>query len=124
MHDPSADRRQARIAQNEARFRLINERLEADLRRLCPTSEPQPFICECGSRSCQESVSLNLAEYEAVRRQPDHFAVLPHHVFSEAERVVERHERYFVVEKLGVAAIVSELTDPRGEDASDAALFM
>lgn len=35
------------------------------------------------------------------------------HVLPEAEDVVERHERYWVVEKISVAAAVAERADPR-----------
>ena len=37
---------------------------------------------------------------------PTHFAVVPdeRHVFADVERVVERHDRYWVVEKSGAAA--------------------
>lgn len=113
MFDPAAEWRQERIARNEASFRLINERLESSLRRLAPTPDPVPFVCECGSRSCQDSVLLTLAEYESVRAHADHFAVKPGHVFPEAETVVTRNDRYLVVEKQGVAAVISELTNPR-----------
>lgn len=120
MLDPSAEWRQARIARNEASFRMINERLEASLKRLSPTPEPLPFVCECGSRRCRDTVTLTLDEYESVRTAADRFVVAPGHVFSEAETVLERHPRYVVVQKLGVAAIISEMTNPRDDEASGA----
>jgi hypothetical protein len=39
-------------------------------------------------------------------------------VISDIERVVERHERYWVVEKLGEAAEVSEALDDRARVAA------
>jgi hypothetical protein len=113
MPDQSAEWRHERIARNEASFRLINERLEASLKQLPITPEPHEFICECGLRSCEETVLLTVAEYESVRAQPDRFVVRPGHVFPEVETVVERHDQYLVVEKHGVAGIISELTSPR-----------
>ena len=40
--------RERRIAENESRFREINERLEADLRKIPDDGEAAEFICECG----------------------------------------------------------------------------
>jgi hypothetical protein len=55
---------------------------------------------------------LTRAEYESVRSEPARFAVLPGHVFSEAERVIEEHDGYLIVEKNeDVRGIVE--TDPR-----------
>ena len=50
-------------------------------------------------------------EYEAVRaRGSDCFFVKPGeaHMVQERENVVERHERYWVVQKFGLAAEVAE----------------
>jgi hypothetical protein len=106
--------RQKRIAQNETSFRDINERLEQGLRNVRHTPELLSFICECGDRSCEEFVSLSLAEYEAVRRDSRRFAVVPGHVFPEAERVVADNERFMVVEKTGDAVEVTDAADHRG----------
>ena len=52
---------------------------------------------------------------EMVRAEPTRFVVAPgdDHVTPEIERVVQREERYWVVEKVGVAAEVSKNLDPR-----------
>jgi hypothetical protein len=42
-------------------------------------------------------------EYERVRSQRDRFAVVPGHENSEIEHVVERDDRYVVVDKLDEA---------------------
>jgi hypothetical protein len=54
-------------------------------------------------------------EYEALRAKGTRFAVMPHedHVYPDVELVVERHDRCWVVEKIGVAARVAEEIDPR-----------
>lgn len=59
---------------------------------------------------CTEPVPLTHEEYEAVRTRPTCFLVLPDdaHVIADVEKVVERHERYWVVEKIGVAAELAE----------------
>ena len=105
--------REARIAKNETRFRDINERLEQGLRQVRDAPELQEFVCECGSRTCEELVSLTFDEYEAVRRDSRRFAVVPGHVAPDTESAVERHERYEVVEKAGDAVDVADEADHR-----------
>ncbi len=77
---------------------------------------PMPdWICECASTECMRPVQLTLVEYEAVRAKPTYFLVAPtdEHLSSAVERVVQRNERYWVVEKIGEAAEVSKELDPR-----------
>jgi hypothetical protein len=59
------------------------------------------FSCECARPSCRETITMTLAEYEAVRADPERFFVVPSddHVFSDFETVVEARSRYFVVER-------------------------
>jgi hypothetical protein len=105
--------RQARIAKNEASFREINERLIEGLRQVRHTPELVECVCECGSRTCEELISLSFAEFESVRRDSRRFAVSPGHVFPEAERLVAGNERFEVVEKLGAAVAVTDAEDRR-----------
>jgi hypothetical protein len=108
------DEREKRIACNEAKFREINERLEQDLRRLPGEREHVQFVCECGNRRCSELVDMTFEEYELLRSDPRHFAIVPGHAIPEAEVVVERNERFHVVRKdEPTAAAVAEVTDPR-----------
>jgi hypothetical protein len=93
------DARAERIAENEARFRDINERLRGDLETLTGEEEPLRFVCECGNASCREGVQMGLAAYEAVRSHERHFAVVPGHEIPDVETVVERHDGYLVIEK-------------------------
>ena len=69
---------------------------------------------ECGRLRCNRLIQLTRAEYEAIRKNPRRFAILDGHEILEAEEIVERLDRYTVVEKRGdpVAEIV-EHTDPR-----------
>ena len=99
-----------RVAMNEATFRKVNEGMEAG-------QEPSgllSFVCECGRLKCTRLIQLTRPEYEAIRQNSRRFAIVDGHEILEAEAVVERHERYLVVEKRGdpVAEIV-EHTDPR-----------
>ena len=107
------DARRRHIAENEVRFRDINERLEADLRRLPVDGEPVEFVCECGYLECAQSVRLTLDEYEEVRKDPTTFALIPGHEILDAEDVVVANERYVVARKKPPTRPLVEATDPR-----------
>jgi hypothetical protein len=109
-------RRQEAVVRNEARFREHNERARSSNAAHRWVDPPVPdWSCECGWESCTQPIRVPLAEYEAVRAVPTHFVVAPSegHVAPEAERVVERHADYWVIEKIGVAAAISAELDPR-----------
>lgn len=101
-------------AANEARFRDANESILSAGSPI-ETDEPLPFLCECDRNPCNGVVRLTRDEYEHVRSSARTFLYLPEHEDPNpiSSRVVERHERYLVVEKLGDAADVAERTNPR-----------
>jgi hypothetical protein len=109
-----------RAARNQDRFRTYNERIEPHNAAHVWSPPYADWVCECADLDCIEAVGLTLAEYESVRADPRHFLVVPSdgHVFPEVERVVARHERYWVVEKQGDAAEVAERLDQRGDAAA------
>lgn len=109
--------RKERLAGNEAMFREVNERVvdvAEQFLDIDPAATPVDFRCECGAAGCVEQIAMTLAEYEAVRADPTHFAVLPGHETLDIEQVVERHPNYLVVEKQDSdAEEVARETDPR-----------
>lgn len=107
------EERLRRIAANESRFRAINERLEEDLRKLPVDDEPVTFVCECGQLSCADPVRLTIEEFERVRQDPHLFAIAPGHEIPDAEDVVAREERFFVVRKHVETEHLVEETDAR-----------
>jgi hypothetical protein len=58
-------------------------------------------------------VRLSLTEYEQVRLDSRHFAVVPGHDFPATERVVSGNDRFEVVEKVGPPIDVTDRTDRR-----------
>jgi hypothetical protein len=106
-----------RAARNQSLFREYNERMEPSNAVHHWVNPPfADWICECANEACAVPVRLTMNEYEAVRENPTHFVVAPDeaHVVPEVEVVVvEREHRYWVVEKIGHAAAVSERFDPR-----------
>jgi hypothetical protein len=99
--------REERLAENEILFRRVNERIvelpdtwggELDL------------VCECANAGCTSRMNLMLDEYEQLRLSPRRFAVLPGHEIEDIEEVLERTDRYLVVEKLAYANSHDSLT--------------
>ncbi|HEX2084751.1 MAG TPA: hypothetical protein VHF89_03640 [Solirubrobacteraceae bacterium] len=107
------DARARRIAENESRFREINERLRSDLRALPDDADPIPFVCECGRVDCADSVRLTLEEYETIRASSLDFVVVPGHQAPDVEDVVDLHEHYARVRKHPEAAPIVRASDPR-----------
>ena len=113
------DERLERQARNEAFVREVNERINALNREAAESGavegdESFRFHCECGREGgCPEEFWMTLAEYEVVRAQDDRFALVPGHETDGLERVVERNERFLIVDKVDeVEAFVAD--DPRG----------
>jgi hypothetical protein len=108
------DPRIERIAHNEALYREMNEGLAAwEERRDGDARTRHEFFCECGDSLCQQRVLLRRLDYEAIRANPMHFAVLPGHVFPDAEHVVDTGDGYLVIEKPELVRPILEATDPR-----------
>lgn len=105
-------KRDLRLAQNEILFRSVNERLAAG-----DGSGPSPsvleLVCECSDSECLKVLRIEAAEYEWIRQNPRHFAVLPGHEAPAVEDVVERHEQFVVVEKHVETHEQVEAADPR-----------
>ena len=95
--------RKRRLAENQALFREINERIEASAETQGSDQHSYEFVCECSSLECFERFELTLAEYGRVRDRPQRFIVLSGHVEREVEDVVERHGAVVIVEKRGAA---------------------
>jgi hypothetical protein len=107
--------RTERIGLNEALFREVNERIEGVADALSSNPESLNILCECGSASCTERITLSRADYEALRSDAQLFAVYPGHGQTTVEEVVSRHEGYEVVRKYaGLADDIAEETNPRG----------
>jgi hypothetical protein len=105
--------REERVARNETLFREVNERIK-QVNVEIATIEATDFLCECRDESCTEPISLSLGEYEGVRAEPTHFAIVPGHVVPDIEHVVVRNERYAVVAKTDPDAVrVAVDEDPR-----------
>jgi hypothetical protein len=107
--------RATRAAKNQSLFREINERIESlneAFGDILPVSE---WVCECADDTCVERFVMTVEAYEKIRAHPARFPILPGHEVPGVERVVERHEGYVVVEKLGEAKAIATSLDPRSD---------
>ena len=105
--------REERVARNETLFREVNERIK-QVNVALATAEATDFLCECGDEACTLPISLTMTEYEAVRAEATHFAVVSGHVAPDIEVVVAQNDRYMVVAKTDPdAARIVEAEDPR-----------
>ena len=106
------DERERRLAQNEALFREVNERVETLADPLGPDVSHE-FLCECANADCTFRISLPLSVYESIRADPQQFVVLPLHYTPEVEDLVIEEDTYWVVRKTGEAGEYVEQLDPR-----------
>ena len=107
-----ATEREERLAENEALFRIANERM-ADWDEIHSEDVAELYFCECADAGCREKVKLRRSEYERVRANPRRFFIVTGHEIPEVETVVERNEGWSVIEKDGDVAEVVEARDPR-----------
>ena len=81
-----ASERRERMAENEAMFRVANERM-ADWEEQHASSAVEPYFCECANPECGEHVDLRKAEYERVRSDSRRFVIVPGHEVPDVETV-------------------------------------
>jgi hypothetical protein len=107
--------RERRAGENQALFRDVNEQLRAAKDGRTSWVGVSQWVCECADENCRKRIRMSLDEYENLREDSTHFAVAPDmtHVVPDVERVVEKHEHYWVVEKVRDAAEVAEERDVR-----------
>lgn len=110
------DPRAIRIAENESRFRAVNDRLEDELEQFAEPGERLHFVCECGKDACRERLALSVEAYEAVRADSRWFAVVAGHQLPDVEDVVADHGDYVVVEKHPETSPIVRALDPRRDD--------
>jgi hypothetical protein len=58
-----------------------------------------PLLCECGDPNCFTVLELSKEEYERMKERPRAFVLAPGHASAATKDVVERTDRYEVVQK-------------------------
>ena len=91
-------RRFARILANERAARDANQD-QLDAPQPPSTDQILKLECECYDAACDQPIHADSRELATVRAHQRRFIVVPGHELIDAERVVLRTERFFVVEK-------------------------
>jgi hypothetical protein len=104
--------REERLANNEALFRAANERM-ADWEERHATPGKELYLCECADPECREKLALTREQYEHVRIDSRHFAVLGGHEVPDVEVVIEKIDDWVIVEKPAEVEETLERLDPR-----------
>jgi hypothetical protein len=104
--------REERLAQNEALFRVANERM-AEWEEIHADDSAESYFCECADPDCREKVSLRRSEYESVRSHPRHFFIVVGHEIPDVETVIETHGDWCVIEKDPSVSDLLNASDPR-----------
>lgn len=113
------EKRHERQAVNEALAREVNERVagldeQAVSMWAAPSEQLFEFLCECSAEGgCEARLQLTFEEYERVRAQDDRFAIAPGHETDEIEHVIERNDRFLIVDKVDAVERFTR-DDPRG----------
>jgi hypothetical protein len=105
--------RERQAAENEVRFRALNERLQEQGGTWQGGDGELNLVCECGNEDCTAAIELSARDYEAVRAVETQFVVVRGHECSDVEDVVDGAENWLVVRKRGEAAEIAAETDPR-----------
>jgi hypothetical protein len=105
--------REEQLAENEVRFRALNERLQEQAGVWDGSEGVLKLVCECGDEDCTLAIELSVREYKAVRVVETQFIVVKGHERTEVEDVVDGAENWLVVRKRGEAAEIAAGTDPR-----------
>jgi hypothetical protein len=108
-----------RIGRNDAIFRKANEGIKEAAEGL-HFDRPVPFVCECADPMCREFVQMGLDEYGEIRKDARLFLNVPGHEASAQGwgQVVERHDGYVVVQKIGPAGEVAEQLEGEHDPAT------
>lgn len=107
--------RERQVAENEVRFRALNERLRESGAAWEGRDGVLSLVCECGNEDCTTPIRLTPGEYESVRAEETQFVVVPEHARRDVEDVVAGREGWVVVRKRGEAAAIAAATDPRSD---------
>jgi hypothetical protein len=104
-----------RLAENEAMFRRINERVQAgydETNRLAAEDNqpefkvavashdtPLQFYCECADEKCSQRITVTLNEYREIHQNRRQFIIVPGHEVDSVEEIVAEYPSFTVVRK-------------------------
>jgi hypothetical protein len=86
-------------ARNQALYRMVNNRI-LDVNDEFGEWDYAEFLCECGTLGCETTIRISAHEYSSVRAEPTRFVTAVGHFAPIVDVVVEKDERYWIVETL------------------------
>jgi hypothetical protein len=96
------------------RTRCLRGRSTSRLKRTIPASSFIHVACECGLEDCARVLAITRSVYERVRSDPRQFVILPSHLITDVEDVVEESDTFLIVAKRGgTPEDITVCTDPR-----------
>jgi hypothetical protein len=103
-----------RVGENEALYRLVNERIQALSAGVITRTGEFGVICECAALDCKTQIMISPKVYEQARANSDHFIVVRGHEINDLETLVEDHGSFIVIAKTPQEAKqIAEEMDPR-----------
>jgi hypothetical protein len=108
-----------RAARNEELVHEVNEQIQEGA-KLHGIDSAMPLHCECGQATCLQKVELRPSRYEGILSNRYRFVVAPGHEQPEVERVVEDHEHFLIVEKIGEARAQIDKDHPQQQHRENA----
>ena len=94
------DERERRMAQNEALFKEVNERVEGLAQTHRPARDaPYEFLCECANGDCTFRITLPPLGLRGGPGRPDAIRGAPDALHAEIEELVAEEETHWVVRK-------------------------
>lgn len=112
----TSDERARQLADNEALYRKLNERVEDLNTEFAPLTRDFVISCECADLHCMDQISVSTDSYERARSSSTWFIVKSGHEAADIERIVERpgDGTYVLIEKVvREARRIADATDPR-----------
>jgi hypothetical protein len=77
----------------------VNARIEDVNAALGTVTDTFSIICECGDAACTDQITIDVGDYERLRRDPTRFVLVGGHEDPAVETIVEDHSNYAVVRK-------------------------
>jgi hypothetical protein len=67
------------------------------------------FYCECSNIDCRERILLNASDYRRYHKDQRHFIALKGHEMPNIENVVDEHDNFVIVRKVGEIPSVKDI---------------
>lgn len=117
-----------RLAENEVIFRKLNEQVHSgyeETNRLAREDNqpefivshqrddrPLHFYCECSDEKCAKRIRMNVHEYQRIHESRDRFIIVAGHDVAHIEKIIEKNDDYWVVQKNTVPPETAEVLHP------------